>query len=174
MQTNQAENHNDETYLDDLIKCYRGEQAAILAYDEAIRKYRAQPEEPTLVELRREHVDAARRLKAAIHDHDEPTPAGAGAWGVVVAATERAAAMISDEAPLRVLRHGESMGRDRYAALLDDEPSALSDALYVELAGLRARCGRHVRALGRLIERVPQRPPRPMIGRRLPRSEVLS
>ncbi|MEZ4382950.1 MAG: DUF2383 domain-containing protein [Nannocystaceae bacterium] len=147
--------------IENLKSQYRGELAAVETYEQALKKYEDQPEEPALRRMLVEHRDASRRIGEAILDNGEPLPRGSGAWGTVTTAVERVATMVNDKIPLELLRRGESIGMDGYDTILADD--TLPDALFVELAALRSRCRRHVSALDTMIERVPQIPTRPMI-----------
>jgi hypothetical protein len=151
---------NTET-MENLRSQYRGELAAIETYEQALKKYVEQPEEPALQRMLVEHRDASRRLGEAIMDHGEPLPRGSGVWGTLTTTVEKVATMVNDKIPLEILQRGETMGVEGYDAILADD--TLPDALFVELAALRSRCRRHVIALDAMIERVPKIPTRPMI-----------
>ncbi|MCA9659582.1 MAG: DUF2383 domain-containing protein [Myxococcales bacterium] len=147
--------------MENLRSQYRGELAAIETYEQALKKYENQPEEPALQRMLVEHRDAARRLGEALLDNGEPLPRGSGVWGTVTTTVEKVATMVNDKIPLELLRRGESMGVEGYDRLLADD--TLPDALFVELAALRSRCRRHISALDVMIERVPQIQSRPML-----------
>lgn len=147
--------------MDGLLAQYRGEMAAIEAYDPAIGKFANQPEEPVLRKIQAEHRVAVRRLAAAIHRHGGVVPEGSGAWGTLTTTVESLAGLINDEVPLQVLYHGEAIGCGGYAKLRA-EPGLPGD-LAQELAELAARCQRPEEALAAIIHDIPESPTRPLL-----------
>lgn len=147
--------------MDGLMGQYRGEMAAVEAYDPAIAKFAGQPEEPVLRKIQAEHRAAVRRLAAAIHRHGGVVPESSGAWGTLTTTIENLAGLINDEVPLQVLHRGEAIGVDGYARLLADP--ALPAELARELAELEDRCHRHEEALTAIIHDIPESPTRPLL-----------
>lgn len=147
--------------MDGLLGQYRGEMAAIEAYDPAIEKFADQPEEAVLRKIQGEHRAAVRRLAAAIRRHGGVVPEGSGAWGTLATTIESLAGLINDEVPLQVLHRGEAIGGEGYARLLADP--GLPGDLVQELAELEDRCQRHEEALTAIIHDIPETPTRPLL-----------
>lgn len=147
--------------LEALISQYRGEVSAVEAYERAITKFDGQPEELALRRMQAEHHNAVKRLGQAIHENGGVLPESSGAWGTVVNAVEKLAAMVNDEVPLQVLYRGESVGVQGYEDLLKNH--TLPDGLTLDLAGLLSRCRSHLESLKAMIDALPAAPTRPML-----------
>ncbi len=146
--------------VDNLTNQYRRELSAVKSYEQALKKYNGQREEPELRKIYREHLDATLCLRMALQSRGHSLPEGARPWGNVASSVKRTATIVNDELPLHILRRGESINVEGYDALLRDDD--LSDALGVELRGLRGRCRRHITTLRAMIAQVPQARPRPL------------
>lgn len=145
--------------LDALISQCRGEIAAIETYDRALKKFKGQPEEPILLELRDEHDDSISRLRDVIEKYGGKIPHESGAWGSVANVVHSLTALVNDEVPLQVLQQGEQVGIDGYEKLLTD--TALGE--YSELLNaLLARCRKHHARLQELRDHILETPTRPM------------
>jgi len=147
--------------MDSLLSQYRGELAAIEAYDRALQKFAGQPEEAGLIRLRDDHRAAVRRLGALIRRHGGVEPESSGAWGSFAASLEALASMVNDEVPLRLLQRGETVGYEGYAKLLADP--LLDREVVQELQVLLEHSQRHITELDRIIQALPAAPNRPML-----------
>lgn len=149
------------TTMESLLAQYRGEMAAVEAYDPAISKFAGQPEEPILRKIQGEHRAAVRRLGEAIRRHGGIVPESSGAWGTFASTLENLAGLINDEVPLQVLYRGEAIGGQGYARLLADP--ALPPDLARELVELEDGCRRHEDTLTEIIQDIPEAPTRPLL-----------
>lgn len=150
-----------QTTMEGLLGQYRGEVAALEAYEPALAKFAGQPGEGVLRRIQSEHRAAVRRLAAVIRRHGEVVPEGSGAWGALASTIESLAGLVNDEAPLKVLHRGEAIGREGYARLLEDP--ALPDELGRELMELADRCRCHEEALAEILRALPEAPPGQML-----------
>ena len=153
-------NMTDEA-ADTLTEQYRRELSAVKSYEQALKKYNGQREETELRKIYREHLDATLCLRKALQDRGHSLPEGSDPWGTVASSVKRVATSVNDELPLHILRRGESISVEGYDALLSDDN--LSNALVVEIRGLRARCRRHIGTLGAMIVQAQPRPLRPRV-----------
>lgn len=147
--------------MDSLVSQYRGELAAIEAYDRALVKFADQPEEAGLLQLRDDHRAAVRRLGALIRRYGGVEPDSSGAWGSFAAGLEALASMVNDEVPLRLLQRGETVGYEGYAKLLADP--LLDREVVQELQILLDHSQQHISALDAILESVSAAPNRPML-----------
>jgi hypothetical protein len=146
---------------DALLSLYRGEAAAVDAYDRALNKFEDQPEEPILGEIRGEHAKALRRLDAALEQHGLKTPESSGAWGAVANAVHSLTALVNDELPLQVLQRGEDVGLTAYERAIAAE--GFEPAFVQQLREGHALCQRHRERLQLLRDAITTQPNRPMI-----------
>ena len=93
-----------------LITLFRGEAAAVEAYDRALEKFAGQPEEPALKEISANHREAMARIELELKRQGIVAPTGPGAWGVLFNAIGSLTALVNDEAPLQMLQLGEEGG----------------------------------------------------------------
>ncbi len=150
-----------QTTMEELLGQYRGEVAALEAYEPALAKFSGQREELVLRRIQGEHRAAVRRLAAVIRRHGEVVPEGSGAWGALASTIESLAGLVNDGAPLKVLHRGEEIGREGYTRLLADP--ALPEYLRVVLTELAERCEHHEEALARLLQDLSTAPTRPLL-----------
>jgi len=146
---------------DALITLYRGEAAAVEAYDRALTKFAGQPEEPTLQEIAAEHREAVRRLDIELEQQGIKAPEGSGAWGTVANAIHTLTSLVNDEVPLQVLQRGEEVGIGEYERALETEGFAPEFTRQLR-EGLE-RCKSHRDRLQGLRDVITSQPNRPMI-----------
>ena len=144
-----------------LLSLYRGEAAAVDAYDRALDKFHDQPEGPTLGEIRGEHERALRRLDVALEQHGLRTPETSGAWGAVANALHSLSALVNDELPLQVLQQGEDVGLDAYTKAIAAD--GFDAAFVLQLREGHAQCRRHRERLQQLRDVITSQPNRPML-----------
>lgn len=120
-----AKPHNNEaTQLDDLV---RGEEAAIKAYDQALKDVKDPKQRAKLETIRKDHVYAVSYLSkfvASKEDILEDTE-DAGAWGTFSKAWVKTRSFTGNDGAVKALQQGEEHGIDEYKeALKDDTLSA--------------------------------------------------
>lgn len=115
---------NETTQLDDLV---RGEEAAIKAYDEALKDVKDQKQRAKLESIRKDHVTAVSYLSkyvASKEDILEDTES-AGAWGTFSKAWVKTRSFTGNTGAVKALSQGEEHGVNEYKeALKDDSLSA--------------------------------------------------
>lgn len=146
---------------DALLSLYRGEAAAVDAYDRALSKFHDQPEGETLGEIRGEHARALRRIDVALEQYGLKTPDSSGAWGAVANAVHSLSALVNDELPLQVLQRGEDVGVAAYTRALAAD--GFEAAFVQQLHEGHAHCQRHRLRLQQLRDAITSQPNRPMI-----------
>lgn len=124
----------------------RGEFAAVETYDQAIRRYVGYPEFVSLMRMRDEHVESARKLRDSVVELGGAPVDGSGMWGVIARSFEAVAGVFGERPAIAALREGEAYGIGEYEAALDN-PAVTPDCKSLIYTELLPRLREHLRDL---------------------------
>jgi len=109
---------------------HRGELSAITTYEDALKKNNTPAWTATFERIKREHQDAADRLRARVTALNGTPDTTAGAWGGWATVVAKGATAIGDGAARDALRLGEQHGVSEYdealkSAKVDEDTKSL-------------------------------------------------
>lgn len=130
----------------------RGELSAVETYDQAIDKFREEPERRALEGIRADHERSAGKLRQHLIDMGAQPATGSGAWGSFAQAVEGTAKALGQSPALAALEQGENHGIDEYEEALRN-PNVMDEIKTVIRQDLLPALSGHVAALDRLRAR---------------------
>ena len=112
--------NNEVTQLDDLV---RGEEAAIKAYDQALKDIKDANQKTKLEMIRKDHVVAVSYLSKFVASKEEllEDTEDAGPWGAFSAAWVKTRSFAGNDGAVKALRQGEEHGINEYQEALNDD-----------------------------------------------------
>jgi rubrerythrin len=130
----------------------RGELSAVETYDQAIEKFRDDPERSTLEGIRADHQRSVGRLRQHLIDMGAEPATGSGAWGSFAQAVEGTAKLLGESPALAALEQGENHGIDEYEEALRT-PNVMDEIKTEIRQDLLPALSSHVATLDRLRAR---------------------
>lgn len=143
--------NSTQAATDTLNSLLRGELAAIETYDQALIKYRNEPQGAELSRLKAEHQQAGDLLRKDIVRRGGEPSSSSGPWGTWAQMIEGAAKLLGQTAALKALKEGEEHGVREYEEALEDE-NLDSESRVLINATLLPKARRHVQAVDRLMK----------------------
>lgn len=123
--------HSIEVYN----RLLRGELSAVEAYNRAIAKFSYERNVDRLMDIREDHVLAAKRLSTEIGRLGGLPTSDSGAWGTFVQAIQGTANLFGENSAIHTLQRGERHGINEYLEVLEDEeiPEESKELIRAEL-----------------------------------------
>lgn len=130
----------------------RGELSAVETYDQAIDKFRDDPERRALEGIRSDHQRSVGRLRQHLIDMGARPATDSGAWGGFAQAVEGTAKLLGESPALAALEQGETHGIDEYEEAVRN-PKVMDEIKTVIRQDLLPALSDHVSTLDRLRAR---------------------
>ncbi|QJE95103.1 DUF2383 domain-containing protein [Luteolibacter luteus] len=130
----------------------RGEISAVETYDQAIEKFREEPERSALEGIRSDHQRSVGRLRQHLIDMGAEPATDSGAWGSFAQAVEGTAKALGQSPALAALEQGENHGIDEYEEALRNS-NVMEEIKIVIRQDLLPALSSHVATLDRLRAR---------------------
>lgn len=130
----------------------RGELSAVETYQQAMEKFKDQPEFSTLQQIRADHEDSVAALRTHLTEMGAEAATDSGAWGGFAKAVEGSAKLLGESPALAALSAGEEHGINEYKSALEN-PDVMQDIKGVIRTRLLPSLDRHVTVLEGLRNR---------------------
>ena len=139
--------------VSDLNRLLRDELSAIETYRKALDKARNEYGQDTrfqqLMDMLRDHEQAAEQLRKMVREMGGTEVNDSGAWGTWANTVMGTAKLLGDKAALKALKEGEESGIKDYRSLLEGQtPPQIRNVV----TSILTREQEHVQQLDRLIE----------------------
>lgn len=140
---------NNEKCIEVCNSLLRGEISAIETYDQAIEKFKKEPEVVVLRELKAEHIKSLNSLKANIQTMGGMPTSDSGLWGDFAKTVEASSKLFGENAALYALEQGEKHGKREYEEALENS-DVLPDCRELLRTELLPRQVAHIGQLGQM------------------------
>ncbi len=130
----------------------KGEISAIETYDQVIEKFQGKTEASALKEMRDEHRNSERTLRALASHRGEVPEKSSGVWGSWAQFTTGAAKLFGQAAALKALKEGEEHGIKEYEDAIKNPSIDEKVKSEIEMKLLPAQ-RKHIVALDQMISR---------------------